>query len=224
MKKDPAKPFSGPGGPEEQIKIRALAFFPEGRASHDWEHTERVLALATRIGEKSSADLFVLRAAAILHDIGRSYQDRSNGALCHAQKGAELAAGILSELSITGPAAENILHCIRSHRFRGNNIPQSTEAKALFDADKLDAIGAIGIARAFQFAGEVGARLHNPDNNIENTRAYSREDTGYREYMVKLRHIPDRMLTPEGKRLAVKRAEFMHDFFERLLAEHEAEM
>ncbi|MEW5736454.1 MAG: HD domain-containing protein [Thermodesulfobacteriota bacterium] len=219
-----SRPFSPPDQREAQIKKRALAFFPQGRNSHDWEHTERVLALAVRIGESSDADLFVVRTAAILHDIARSIQDQSAGAICHAQKGAELAAGILTDLSIPNQSAENILHCIRTHRFRGTDIPQTVEAKTLFDADKLDSIGAIGIARAFQFAGEVGARLHNPRNDIENTSAYSREDTGYREYMVKLRHIPSRMQTEEGKRLAAKRAEFMHLFFQHFLAEHAAEM
>ena len=69
----------------------------------------------------------------------------------------------------------------------------------LFDADKLDAIGAVGVARAFLFAGEVGARLHNPEVRIEETQPYTADDTGYREYRVKLCRIRDRMLTATGR-------------------------
>jgi uncharacterized protein len=95
------------------------------------------------------------------------------------------------------------------------------EAKVLFDADKLDAIGAIGIARAFQFAGEIGAKFHNPSANPEDTEPYTEDDTGYREFMVKLRKIKQRMLTAEGLRRAEERHAFMEAFFKRFLKEHE---
>jgi uncharacterized protein len=95
------------------------------------------------------------------------------------------------------------------------------EAKALFDADKLDAIGAVGIARTFLFAGEVGAKLHNPHIEPEDTEPYSDEDTGYREYKLKLSRIKDRMLTTEGRRMAEERHQFMEMFFDRLTEEHE---
>ena len=91
----------------------------------------------------------------------------------------------------------------------------------LFDADKLDAIGAVGIARAFLFAGEIGARLHNPDRPPEETEPYSSDDTGYREYRLKLVKIKDRMMTAEGRRVAAERHQFMQGFFEQFLAEHE---
>ncbi|MDP3284118.1 MAG: phosphohydrolase, partial [Desulfobacterales bacterium] len=115
----------------------------------------------------------------------------------------------------------NISHCIRAHRFRGKCRPETPEAKVLFDADKLDAIGAVGVARAFLFAGEVGARLHNPDMKIEETMPYSREDTGFREFKVKLCKIRERILTEEGKKLADERHAFMEGFFNRFLEEYE---
>ena len=95
------------------------------------------------------------------------------------------------------------------------------EARVLFDADKLDAIGAVGVARAFLFAGEVGARLHNAEETIEETESYSVEDTGYREFKVKLSKIRDRMLTAEGRRLAEERHVTMVEFFKRFLEEYE---
>jgi uncharacterized protein len=163
----------------------------------------------------------VLRAAALLHDIGRSHQDASAGAVCHAEKGAELAAPIVARLPLTADRRANILHCIRSHRFRGDQTPRTAEARILFDADKLDAIGAVGVARTFLFAGEIGARLHNAQARPENTLPYSEDDTGYREFKLKLCKIHDRVLTAEGRRLARERHAFMEMFFERLLEEHE---
>jgi uncharacterized protein len=94
--------------------------------------------------------------------------------------------------------------------------PLTKEAKILFDADKLDSIGAVGIGRAFLFAGEVGARLHNKDRDLSKTLPYTREDTAFREFMVKLRWIKDRMHTAEGRRIAAERHKFMVDFFDRL--------
>jgi len=102
-------------------------------------------------------------------------------------------------------------------------MPRTIEAQVLFDADKLDAIGAVGIGRAFLFAGEVGARLHNSHENIEETRPYSKEDTGYREYRLKLSKIKDRILTAEGKRLAADRDAYMVSFFDRFLFEYAGE-
>jgi uncharacterized protein len=163
----------------------------------------------------------VLSAAAYLHDIGRHFQDVSKGNICHAEKGAELAKEIVMPLPFSKNQKLNIIHAVRSHRFRGDHRPQSIEAKVLFDADKLDAIGAIGVARAFLFAGEVGAQLHNPDVDIEKTRSYSRNDTGFREFKVKLVKIRERIQTQTGKEMADDRHLFMEGFFKRFQEEYE---
>lgn len=192
-----------------------------GSGSHDWQHTLRVCRLCERIGPCEGADMFVLRAAALLHDIGRRYQDESCGRICHARRGAELAAGLLSELDVDHDSRRNIIHCIRTHRFRDGLAPETIEAKVLFDADKLDAIGAVGVARAYMFAGEHGACLHNPDIDVRKASPYSADDTGYREYLVKLSRIKQRMLTESGRRLAAGRHAFMKAFFKRFLLEYE---
>lgn len=207
----------------ESVRKSARDLLNGARASHDWDHTQRVCGLCERIGPREGADMVALRIAALLHDIGRSSQDKANGAICHAEKGAQMARSLVNGLPLSRERRENIIHCIRSHRFRGDVGPESTEARVLFDADKLDAIGAVGVARAYLFAGEVGARLHNTDVNIEETEPYSREDTGYREYRVKLRGIRDRILTKEGRRLAEARHAFMTRFFKRFLKEYEGE-
>lgn len=203
------------------VRSTAAAFFSGARGSHDWDHTRRVYRLCDRIGPAEQADIEVVRIAALLHDIGRERQDTSNGRICHAREGARLARPIVAELPLTERQKQNILHCISAHRFRGRQAPETLEARVLFDADKLDAIGAVGVARAFLFAGEVGARLHNPDVRIEETQPYSADDTGYREYRVKLCKIRDRMLTVAGRQLADARHRFMENYFQRFLQEYD---
>jgi len=197
------------------------AHFLSAPGSHDWEHTLRVHRLCLKIGPREGADMTTLEAAALLHDIGRIAQDQSNGSVCHAEKGAAMAADLLAGLDVEDTRRRNILHCIRSHRFRGEQCPETIEARVLFDADKLDAIGAVGVARAYLFAGELGACLHNPHLPVEEAEPYSRNDTGYREYVVKLSKIRKRMLTREGRRLAQQRHAFMAQFFDRFLDEYD---
>jgi uncharacterized protein len=204
-----------------RIKGFAEACFDGASGSHDWQHTLRVFRLCEMMGPAENADMDVLRVAAYLHDIGRAFQDASSGAVCHAEKGAQMAGPLVEKLPLTDTQKQNIIHCIRSHRFRNHHQPSTVEAKILFDADKLDAIGAVGVARAFLFAGEAGARLHNPDIKAEDARPYSENDTGYREFKVKLCKIKDRMLTAEGRKLAGQRHAFMNDFFNRFLDEYE---
>ncbi len=205
----------------DRVKAFAQRCFGKTSGSHGWDHTLRVLRLCEMMGPAENADMDVLSAAAYLHDIGRTAQDVSNGAICHAEKGAQMAEPLVNSLPFSKEQRQNILHCVRSHRFRNPNQPATIEAKVLFDADKLDAIGAVGVARAFLFAGELGARLHNPDLDAEKARPYSVDDTGYREYKVKLCKIKARMLTDVGRKWARERHAFMEDFFNRFLAEYE---
>jgi uncharacterized protein len=200
----------------EAVRQESQAFFRDARGSHDWDHTERVYRLCLRIGRKERADLDVLRLAALLHDIGREEEDRSNGRTCHAEKGAVLADEVLRKHGIGAERIARVVRCIKTHRYRGRLVPDSLEGKILFDADKLDSIGALGIGRAFLFAGEVGARLHDPKIEVRRTKPYTKEDTAYREFLVKLSKIKDRMFTREGRRMARERHAFMAEFFNRL--------
>ncbi len=199
-----------------RIKEEAGAFFRSARGSHDWDHTERVYRLCLRIGRKEKADLGVLKLAALLHDIGREEEDRSSGKVCHGRSGAALAGKILESHGLDRASVRAVVHCIRTHRFRKRAVPRTREARILFDADKLDSIGAVGVGRAFLFAGEVGARLHDKAIDVRKTKPYTRDDTAYREYLVKLGRVKDRMTTREGKRIAVERHRFMAAFFDRL--------
>jgi uncharacterized protein len=219
--KDPAGHCCGTADLIAAVRSTAAAFFTGARGSHDWDHTRRVYRLCDRIASAEQADIDVVRIAALLHDIGRTRQDTSSGRLCHALEGARLARPIVADLVLTQRQKQNVLHCIAAHRFRSRQKPETLEARVLFDADKLDAIGAVGVARAFLFAGEVGARLHNPDVRVEDTRPYTADDTGYREYRVKLCKIRDRMLTIAGRQMAEARHRFMEEYFQRFLREYD---
>jgi uncharacterized protein len=199
-----------------RIEAEARAFCEQARGSHGWDHTERVLALCLHIGRIEGADLEVLRLAALLHDIGRPLEDESQGRDCHAEIGARLARQMLEAHGLPEDLVARVEECVATHRFRGRRCPETLEAKILFDADKLDSIGAVGIGRAFLFAGEVGARLPDPKADHAHTRPYTADDTAHREFVVKLCRVKDRMLTAEGRRLACDRHDFMVAFFDRL--------
>ena len=201
----------------DELKERIQPFFEGVNSCHDFSHTERVRNLALQIGEKEGADLEIINVAALLHDIARKEQDESNGKICHAIRGAELAKKVLEELEYDPDKIQQIIHCIATHRCRDeNNRPESIEAKVLFDADKLDAIGGIGILRAASFSGHIGAKVHNEKVHANNAKDYSKDDTAFREFLVKLSKIKDKILTSSGKQIAEERNCFMENFFNQV--------
>ncbi len=200
----------------QDLLAEARRLYQANGSSHRWDHVQRVLALAEHLAREEGADLDVVRVAALLHDIGRAEEARTKGAVCHAEFGAKLAREILARHGFSQAFIEAVGQAIETHRFRSAKQPKTLEARVLFDADKLDALGAVGIARAFLFAGEVGARLHNPEVDLAKTSPYGPEDTAWREFKTKLCRLKDRMLTSGGRRLAEGRHRFMEEFFDRL--------
>jgi uncharacterized protein len=188
---------------------------------HDYDHTLRVCRNAELLCEElTSANAEIVRTAALLHDIARPEEMASKGKLCHAVLGAENVSALLQG-RFEDDFIQQVVRAVRTHRFRDDQVPESLEAQIVYDADKLDSLGAVGIGRSFLFAGRENARLHNRAEEALNSPAYSREDTAYREYLVKLRFLPQKMLTVPGKRLAAERAAFMDRFFEELNRETE---
>jgi uncharacterized protein len=208
----------------KKIEAEAKGYFEGASGCHDWSHVERVRSLALHIGKEENADLFLLEIAALLHDIGRKEEMKQKGKFCHADKGAELAVGILRKYDLSADAIENIRQAIVSHSYRKSLSPQSIEAKVLYDADKLDSIGAIGIARICFFAGNAGSNKIYTGNEkriaqSKKSHSYTAEDTPYLEYEVKLKYVKDKMFTRIGKLLAKERHEFMKKYFERMWEE-----
>jgi uncharacterized protein len=195
----------------------ARALYPaDADSAHDFDHVLRVVAMAERIAQAEGADQEVVRAAALLHDIGLD-----EGRAGHETSAANRAKEILREHGYDGTFCENVAHAIESHRFRSGPAPQTLEAKVLFDADKLDAIGAIGVARAFAFGAHRGQRLWGevpPDytDQMNGIEADPRQHTAVHEFHVKLSKIKERMFTATGQQIAAERHAFMVKFYEQL--------
>jgi uncharacterized protein len=198
--------------------------------AHDMDHVMRVYNLCMRLAkEQPGIDLDILKSAALLHDIARAKENHDNsGRTDHAILGSVMAEKILKELNWSKERIESVKDCIATHRFRSEQKPKSKEAEILFDADKLDVIGAVGIARSFMIAGQYGERIYadisideyakdnlvdgKPDGRIKELSKH----TPNLEYETKFIHIPSELFTPEAKKIAKQRIEFMKQFFEQL--------
>jgi uncharacterized protein len=203
----------------------ARQYYGNSDAVHDFDHVLRVLALAERIGRAEGADIEIVRAAALLHDVGRAHADAQG--LDHAAVGAEMTRAILAGQPPT--KVEAVAHAVAAHRFRADSAPETLEAQVLFDADKLDAIGAVGIARAFAYGGAHGQRLWAPRESVDVARWKRAGDdpdahTPVHEFVVKLSQLKDRLFTPTGHAIAAERHAFMVDFFARMDAEVQGEL
>lgn len=183
-------------------------------SAHDFDHVLRVVTLADRIAQAEGADREVVQAAALLHDIGLD-----EGRAGHETSAAKRATEILREQGYAENFCDAVAHAIESHRFRSGPTPQTLEAKVLFDADKLDAIGAIGVARAFAFGAHRGQKLWGavpPDYVDQPDGADPSQHTAVHEFHVKLSKIKERLFTTTGKQIANERHAFMVKFYEQL--------
>jgi len=186
-------------------------------SAHDKHHIYRVLNAAVDIAKyENSVSMDILITACLLHDIGRSAQ-AENPELCHAQVGAEMAYAFLLEQEWPQEKAWHVRDCISSHRYRGDNLPASIEAKILFDADKLDVSGAIGIARTLIYAGQVCCPLYTTDEN--GNIIIDGGDSFVSEYNYKLKNIYNSFYTTRAKEIALKREKVVENFYNGLLAE-----
>ena len=214
-----------------QLKMIAEKEMEGASPAHDFNHVMRVYNLCLRLANyEPSVDLDVLRTAALLHDIARTKEDEDGGALGvdHAILGAEMSDKILRELGYPGGKIEHIKNCIASHRFRGGNPPRTIEAKILSDADKLDVLGATGIARSFTIGGECGQKIYSDTpideyikENLVGGKANGRiidptKHSSNLEFETKFKHIPDKLYTRRAREIAKERLEYMKQFFERL--------
>lgn len=194
---------------------------------HDFDHILRVFALAERIATVEKADLRVVRLATLLHDWGRA--EAAAEKLDHAQVAADHVREFLSARNVPEEWIAAVEHAVRAHRFRTAPEPQTLEAKVLFDADKLDAIGAIGIARAFAYGGALNQRLCAPLDvargaAYDQAGAVAKEHTAVHEFVMKLSRIKDRLYTDEGRAIAAERHQYMEEFYVRLDAETRGEL
>ena len=189
-------------------------------SAHDKEHIYRVLNNALVIAEgMQDVNYDVLITACLLHDIARPEQIKEPR-LCHAEVGGEKAYVFLLHSGCSAAFADQVRDCIRTHRFRKNDQPQSIEAKILFDADKLDVVGAIGIARTLVYKGTVSDPLYTrkPDGSISDG-TNDEVSSFFREYKFKLEKLYDRFYTQKGRDLALERQAAAEDFYKSLFSE-----
>lgn len=209
-------------------KIREIVEKELSCSAHNLDHVLRVHNLCMFLSKyEENVDMEVLIPAVLLHDIARVKESKDkSGEIDYAILGSEMAEDILRNLEYEEDKIEKIKHCIITHRFRTDNRPKTIEAKILFDADKLDAIGSIGIARSFMLAGQfeqsLSVKKQVDTNTSENGRLKDvSKHSPFIEYEVKFKKIPEKLHTKKAKEIGLQRLKFMDDFFNRLESEIE---
>jgi uncharacterized protein len=201
---------------------QAKNWYKDTDAVHDFSHIERVYRMAERLARAEGADLEIVRAAALLHDADGTTPG-SDVRKEHHLRSAEFAEKILNAEGWPEDRIKAVQHCIRAHRYRDDREPpQTIEAKCLFDADKLDVLGAIGAVRVVVYAALAGTPFYSEPSQqfIETGREIPGElHSAYHEYLFKLRKIEKKLYTATARQLAHERSQYLDDFFVQLIAE-----
>jgi uncharacterized protein len=205
----------------------ARAWYSDSDPVHGFDHIWRVYRMAEKIAIAEGAALEIVQAAALLHDAeGSNPTDKAKRKL-HHHASAEFAGEILLNEGWDAQRIAAVQHCIRAHRFRDTSEPpQTLEAQIIFDADKLDAIGAIGLARLIAFVSQTDQPLYAAPSAqfIETGKKEPGEiHSAYHEYLFKLSKLKERMFTATGKALAQERHAVLSVFFAQLIAEYRGE-
>jgi len=198
----------------------ARMLYTAGDAAHDFDHVLRVTHLAAQIAAAEGADLTVVRLAALLHDLPTPPELDGDHRTAHHLRAAAAARQLLAARGAAADLVAQVAHCIEAHRFRDQRVqPQTLEARCLYDADKLDAIGAIGVARAFAYAGAHGSRLWVKPVAVITDGDAASDYTPVHEYVFKLRQLLDTLHTPAARAIGMERHATMTAFFTQLDAE-----
>ncbi len=219
--------------PQEQIH-KTMAFVKDqlvdAEGGHDWFHIERVYKNALLIAKTESVDLFIVSLGALLHDIADSKFHDGDETI-----GPKIAREFLFNLNVDSTVIEHVVQIIENISFKsslakdedGNQVQKfkSPELDVIQDADRLDAIGAIGIARCFNYGGFKNRQLHNPDikPNLNMTKEVYKASSSptINHFYEKLLLLKDRMNTKTGKRIAADRHQYMLGFLDQFYKEWE---
>ena len=183
----------------DDLLSEARGYYGDGSA-HGWEHARRVKGLAITIADHEGADKTVVSLGALLHDIGRKKESEGE-VQDHAAWGAGETAKMLTEYGYDDGTVEAVAHCVETHRYSAGPEPETKEASVVADADDIDAVGAVGIGRAFAHGG-----------GFDGTAEHIRE---------KLLSLRDRMRTEAGREVAEDRHRFTEEFLRRFERERE---
>ena len=201
------------------------ATLAEAEGGHDWWHIERVWKLSKTIAQKEEVDLFIVELGALLHDIADSKFHDGDETL-----GPKKAQAFLNDLGVDQVTITHVVQIIENISFKGGKEKQafkSPELDVVQDADRLDAIGAIGIARAFNYGGHKGRELYNPNiaPNLDMTKKDYKNSTApsLNHFYEKLLLLKDRMNTSTGKLMAEHRHQFLEQYLEEFYQEWNGE-
>ena len=202
----------------EELKEKIQHYFEKG-GSHAFDHTQRVYNLAIDLAKKEKADLDIVKAAALLHDISRLKEDY-NEVDCHAEHGSEIAEKILKEMNFPKNKIGNVIHAIKVHRHSKGLEAKTKEAKIIQDADRLDALGAIAIGRMFSTGGKLDKPLYKPKIPFGKTYPGYKSDSTIHGFYGKILKIkPKTFNTNFARKLAVGRYRFVEKFLDEFLNE-----
>jgi uncharacterized protein len=197
-------------------EAEARQLYQGGDSAHDFDHVLRVAQLATQIAVAEGADITVVRLAALLHDLPAPGRERH----AHHLAAAEQAGNLLSQRGLERERIQNVVHCIEAHRFRRRTVqPATLEAYCLYDADKLDSIGAIGVARVFAYAGAHGNRLWTMPLSAVPPPAERPTGVDYtpvHEFVYKLQQLLETLHTTTARSMGAGRQASMAAFFHQL--------
>ncbi len=186
-------------------------------SGHDLDHARRVFTMGVRLADRKVADVDIVGAAALTHDIHRSMG--ADGEYVHPNESLSAVKSVLEATSFPDEKLPSVVHCVEVHEeyeFEGDENPAETmEARIVQDADNLDAMGAVGIARNFAFTGVVGNRLWAPD---------AEENSGLGHFTDKLLHLKAEMNTDEAREIAEERHQFLEEFSDRFKREWQGKL
>ena len=187
--------------------------------AHGWEHVYRVYHLALRIAEHEHANRFIVGIAALLHDLGRTTRDPKR---THAERSAILATELLAPYALPLDTEQAILHAILAHNYRRGITPETLEARVLYDADRLDSLGASGVIRwAMTMKNKRWSewKTYHPEDPFAAQRVPDEQHYLLDRFFTKLLKLPDVMPTTTGRAMTQHRVVFLHLFLQELQQE-----
>jgi uncharacterized protein len=203
----------------DKVERKVIKLLDGRDSAHDFQHIKRVYKNAKVIGRREGADMKILLPAALLHDLV-VYPKGSAKTSKSADDSADMAEKLLKSYRYPQDEIDKISYCIRTHSYSKRLVPATLEGKILQDADRLDALGAIGIARTFSVGGSERRSFYNPDDPFwKSNRELNDREWTLDHFRTKLLKLKESMHTKTAREMAQERARFMELFIKQLQKE-----